>query len=294
MESRFDIVVPTYNRYGELGAFFRNNEVLRAPMAKIWLVDDASTAYNPEVLPAWDNLFHLRMPVNQGQAAVRNYVVENGQAPFVISLDDDAWFEECPDVLQQVEHLFESHPQAGCIMFNVRTPDSSYSERSTGQVIPWHITCGCAYRRRALEDIHGFSGFLHSQAEETDVSIRLYQRGWAIIFSNEIRVFHNFVPRDRSVTWYATARYYTTRNDLLIVMMYYPALLVAPFLAGKFLSHTIFAVRNKMAIFTTLGYTVKAMFSFFLMIPEALRHRRPLVWNQFWSWRAMIFQSSIK
>lgn len=288
MENHFDVVVPTYNRYSELDRFFKNNKVLNSSAVDLWVIDDASESYHPEVLPDWPNLVHIRMPVNKGQAAVRNYVLKKGRAPFIVSLDDDAWFENIPHVLDTIAEMFHANPGAGCIMFNVRTPDSLYSTVSTGEEMAWHITCGCAYRRSALVEIGGFSGFLHSQAEETDVSFRLFRQGWKIIFANEIRVFHDFTPNKRTIEWYLKARFNTTRNDLLIVWMYFPLILVGPFLTGKFLSHIVFAVRNKIAIFSTLWYTLKAMFSMILLTPDAIRRRQPLTWRQFWDFRSLL------
>lgn len=173
-------------------------------------------------------------------------------------------------------------------MFNVRTPGGGYSSETTGRELAWHITCGCAYRRSALTEIGGFSGFLHSQAEETDVTIRLFRLAWKIIFANEIKVFHHFVPKQRTIDWYKMARFYTTRNDLLIVLMYFPSIVVVPFLAGKFLSHMVFGVRNKMAIFVTLLYTMKALFSMILLVPEAMKRRQPMTWEQFLNFRSLL------
>jgi hypothetical protein len=96
------------------------------------------------------------------------------------------------------------------------------------------------------------------------------------------------VPKQRTIDWYKMARFYTTRNDLLIVLMYFPSIVVVPFLAGKFLSHMVFGVRNKMAIFVTLLYTMKALFSMILLVPEAMKRRQPMTWEQFLNFRSLL------
>lgn len=285
MEIGFDIIVPTFNRYKELPLFFKKNEALNKSIFKVWIVDDFSDDYNPQIIPSWDNLIFLRQESNKGQAFARNVAIRKGTYPYVISLDDDAWFEDAELAVNELNRLFDTYPDAGCVMFNIATPDSSYSTLSTGTTLPLHVTCGCAYRREVLEQINGFSEFLHSQAEETDISLRIYQANWSIIFSNEIRVFHNFSPGLRTLQWYYNARHNTTRNDLLVVVMYFPLLLVGPFLIGKYIGHLRYAIITRQAVFITVGYTVKALISFAKLLPEALKKRKPLTINQFNCWR---------
>ena len=291
----FDVIVPTFRRYDLLPKFFGENAFLSSnAKATLWIVDDCSPTYDKSVIPNWPNLEFIQLPVNRGQAYARNIAIEKGKAPFIISLDDDAWFENGDQALHQLVKLFEEYPKAGCIMFNIATPDSDYSTEPTGTKIPLHITCGCAYRRVVLQQIRGFSSFLHSHAEETDVSLRIYGSGWDIIFANEIHVFHNFKPGERTIKWYLTARFNTTRNDLLVVVMHFPLYLVFPFVLGKYFSHLKFAVINKVSVLKTLAYTSMAFFSFIKLAPEAIRKREPLTRSQFWNWRRMLVEQDSK
>ena len=291
MTKVFDIIVPTYNRYPELPEFFKRNAAIQHAPAQLWVIDDCSTHFDPSAIPKWDNLTFIRLEKNRGQAFIRNTAVEKGRAPYIISLDDDAWFEDVSASFTQLEKLFAENPAAGCIMFNIATPNSDYSKMKTGTVLPLHVTCGCAYRRDVLEQIKGFPGFLHSQAEETDISLRIYQADRNIIFANEVKVFHNFSPGSRSLAWYHYIRYNTTRNDMLIVVMYYPMTLILPFLIGKYISHLVFAVTNKVSIFTTFFHTARAVFGFVWLLPVAVRKRRPMTLQQFKEWRLLLKRS---
>ena len=284
----FDIVIPTYNRYAQLPEFFRRNAALERAPVILWVVDDHSTDFIQEVIPSWLNIKFIRLERNRGQAYARNLAIAKGDNQFVISLDDDAWFEDAELSLKELARLFNTQLGAGCVMFNIATPDSPYTTMQTGVILPLHVTCGCAYRREVLEQINGFSDFLHSQAEETDISLRIYQAGWNIIFSNEIKVFHNFSPGKRTLQWYYAARHNTTRNDLLVIIMYFPALLVVPLLIGKYLSHLKFAITNRVSIFRTLLYTLKALFSFLKLLPKAITNRNPLTMRQFRYWRLLL------
>ncbi len=291
MNPRFDIIVPTFNRRNELPEFFRRNEALNKKDVVVWLVDDCSVERIDDVLPTWPNLRYIRLTRNQGQTFARNVAIEQATAPYIVSLDDDAWFEDASPALDELERLFQVHPEAGCVMFNIATPHSQYSARPTGTRIPLHVTCGCAFRRSGLLQAGGFSDFLHSQAEETDLSIRIYRLGMSIIFAREVKVFHNFSPGNRPVKWYFYNRHNTTRNDLLIVVMYYPLHWVIPYLVGKFMSHLRFAVSYGVAVAGTIWYTWKALFSFFGLLPEAIRRRRPMTKQQFKDWRSLLNSS---
>lgn len=284
MEPVVDIIVPTYNRHRELGRFFQQNLALSQLAVHIWVIDDCSSPAVDNLIPSWGNITFIRLDRNSGQAAARNVAIARGNAPVVISLDDDAWFENAAEAIRTIVDLFNRFTKAGCVMFNIATPTSSYSNLPTGTKLPLHITCGCAYRREVLDLINGFSGFLHSQAEETDLSLRIYRESYEIVFCREIRVFHNFVPGARPVSWYLQARHNTTRNDLLIVWMYFPIALIIPGLLYKFLSHLRFAFRNRVTVFRAVWYTLRAGFSFIVHIPAASRLRSPLGYGKWKSW----------
>jgi glycosyltransferase involved in cell wall biosynthesis len=288
--SAFDIVVPTFNRYKELPVFFAKNCALKDLNIHLWIIDDCSPDFDSSIFPEWKNLTVIRLPENKGQAFGRNVAITKGEAPFVISLDDDAWFEDCEKAIKLVEESFDLYPDAGCVMFNVATPNSDYSNVPTGTILPLHVTCGCAYRKGVLSEIEGFSGFLHSGAEETDISLKIYRAGWNIRFSNEIKVFHNFSPVDRTLAWHHKVRFYTARNDLLIVLMYYPPSLVIPFIIGKFVSHLKFAISYNFHIAGTLLTTFKAFVGFLLVSPTAMKARSPLTSSQFSNWRKLKYK----
>lgn len=287
----YDIIVPTYNRYAQLHEFFAGNESLaNNPSVHFWFVDDCSTQFNPSAIPPWRNLSLIRLEKNAGQAFARNIAIGKGSAPYLISLDDDAWFTEETNFMDDVRIAFEKYPDTGCFMFNVSTPNSAFSLLPTGTEIPVSIACGCAWRRSAVNDIQGFNGFLHSGAEETDNTLKLLGKGWKTRQLESVKVFHNFATKKRTTKWYYQVRHNTTRNDLLIVLMYYPWPYVPVFIVGKYFSHLRFAIKNGYAVLGTLWHTTSAFFDFLWMIPKALKHRRSLTSKQFQYWRSLFKQ----
>jgi GT2 family glycosyltransferase len=286
--TKFDVIVPTYNRYADLPRFFEENAKLANRRdVVLWLEDDGSNSYSPDALPSWDNLVFIRNEENHGQAYVRNHAIAKGNSPYVISLDDDAWFEDADTALTLIEDGFERWPGTGCLMLNIATPNSTYSKEPTGTVLSLHVTCGCAYRRATLESIGGFSGFMHSGAEETDISLKIYREGWDIRFLAGARVFHNFLWVARSPAWLYNVRRNTTRNDLLIVLMYYPWFSIPFFIFAKFFSHLRFAAFRSPSPWKSFWYTASALFGFIGMSGMALQRRKPLTWKVLQHWKQL-------
>ena len=281
----FDIIVPTYNRYSELPFFFSKLEKLDKSLYTLWLIDDCSSNKDKHVLPAWPNLEFIELTKNVGQAGARNYAIEKGKALFIISLDDDAWFMDDNISINKIADAFEKYEDAGCLMFNIATPNSSFLQGDDGIILPLHVTCGCAYRRSALEQIGGFNSIFQGQAEESDISLKLYKKEWKIRSLYSIRVFHDFNPDNRPVKWYRQIRYKETRNSLIVVFLHYPFFYALLFIPGKAISHLFYAIKAKKAIVQTFLFSVKGIFDFLFKIPKLIRSRDALTTKQFRYWK---------
>lgn len=284
----FDVIVPTYNRPEDIRKFVQQMSLLDSDRYRVIVIDDCGERSPEEYIPADDPRYSFRrLPENKGQAYARNTAISMGNGPIVVSLDDDAWFE-LPDAFQQIEQYFKDFPDAGCIMFNIKTPDRKYLKEEKklvdGQSIGGHITCGCAYKREVLEKVGEFGGFLHSGAEEVDLTLKIIREGYTIRFAEKIPVFHNYIPGARSDSWYFKVRYNTCRNDLLIVWMRYPAIYIIPFFLGKFWGHLSYVLRNKRKPFKTGAWVIGAFFSAIGKIPLALNNRKALSKEQFKKW----------
>ncbi len=106
-------------------------------------VDDASTDSTPEILRKYaardSRVEVLRLDVNGGQAHARNMALERARGKYVCMLDSDDWLSA--DALQCACDVLDSHPDTGCVLFQVeeveegrrrRYPMPSFS-RITGQ-----------------------------------------------------------------------------------------------------------------------------------------------------------------
>ncbi len=288
-----DIIVPTYNRKSDIETFI--NEISKQTYTnfKVYIVDDFGDYPLKDIIPKDDKFEYIRLDKNRGQAAARNYALEKSQGDIIVSMDDDAWFYENNNALQLIVEYFNSNSNMGCLMFDIKTPDrpwlSEMNSLNDNQQIGTHITCGCAYKSEVLKKINGFPGFFHSGAEESDITFKILNRGYNIIFGKQIKVFHNYNEDYRTEQWYRQLRHNTTRNDLLLVIMYYPLLYITPYFFGKWLSHIAFTLKKKRDLPISLYYTFISLFTSFRLMPTVIKKRNPMSHKLFKHWLKIRF-----
>jgi len=284
-----DIIVPTYNRPKDIEKFVHEIQKQTYEDFHVIIVDDCSVETIENLIPPNHTKFtYVKLQENKGQAYARNVALEIGKGGIIVSLDDDAWFENA-DALSLIKEYFDLYQKLGCLMFDVRTPQDAFlseihSINEDAKKIGSHITCGCAYTRDALNSIGGFGGYLHSGAEETDVTLRLIAKGFELRFAKQIKVFHNYLPGIRSKKWYRKLRFNTTRNDLMIVMMRYPTIYIIPYLFGKYFSHVFYSYKNNRDSFIVGFYTLIALPAAILKMPIIFRNRLALNVTEFKNW----------
>jgi glycosyltransferase involved in cell wall biosynthesis len=284
-----DIIVPTYNRPEDIKKFVIEIQKQTYKNYHVIIIDDCSKEEIEHLIPKNNPCFtYIKLPKNKGQAFARNVGIEKGNGDIIVSLDDDAWFEN-EDGLGLVLEYFAKYKKLGCLMFDFRTPgddylSTTYSIKNDGDLTGSHVTCGCAYSRKALKDINGFGGYLHSGAEETDITLKLISKGYELRFSKKIKVFHNYIPSIRNNKWYRKLRFNSTRNDLMIVMMRYPLKYIIPYLFGKFFSHILFICKDKRDFAITILYTISAFPAALLKLPIVLKNRSAVSVEDFRTW----------
>jgi GT2 family glycosyltransferase len=283
----FDIIVPTYNRYHALPDFFKKIEILDRSLYTLWLIDDCSSQKDVSVIPKWDNIKFIELPQNIGQAGARNYAITHGRAPYIISLDDDAWFMPESKDLNVISQAFSKYSDAGCLMFNIATPKTTFKPDTDGMLLPLHVTCGCAYRREALEAINGFNSLIQGQGEESDISLKLYKANCTIRSLYTVHVYHDFNPDIRTVEWYLKIRHRETRNCLIVAFIHYPLLSLFWAIPGKAGSQLIYAIKKRMPFGSSFVVTLKAVGDFLKMVPGLIKWRKPLTTAQFKQWRTL-------
>ncbi len=214
---------------------------------EVILVDSGSTDGSGVRLMArfpWVKL--VTLAENRGHAHAANVGaanVQQGHPKYLFFLDNDAFVE--PSCLCRLVERMEEQPRsalAAPLILSGRRPGRIWygggritlfgNSRHTGMsrelnkvsLTPGEVTyassCALLARREVFEKLGGFNEVLISYSEDLELSIRVRQQSYVILFEPEARVTHG---ESRNVLKVAGKRfrdYYTLRNRLYIIQTY--------------------------------------------------------------------------
>ena len=189
---RLSYVIISYNRRDTLR---RTLTLLpeRTPVINgewdVWVIDNASTdgtdAMMREEFP--DVHFH-RLPKNIGMPA-RNYGFDHAAGQYIICLDDDSYPAD-PESVEKMLNYLDGEPEVAALVANVRLPDGTPEAPAFPSVVLGGATC---YRASVLKEVGGFSTEFFRQAEEYELSFRIWGAGYRIERFEDIVFRHDKV-----------------------------------------------------------------------------------------------------
>jgi glycosyltransferase involved in cell wall biosynthesis len=184
--TRFDIVIPTLRR-PTLSQLLLALDLGRGPAPeRVVIVDDrARGATRP--LPEFRSKLHHRVTIlrsqGHGPAAARNLGWRACRAPWIVFLDDD--------VLLPPDWLVRLHGDLARLGEKVVGSQG----RSESVASSRGLAADVAYRRGALESLHGFDErFLHAHRADADLAIRARRAGYSLARGRR-RALHPIGPR---------------------------------------------------------------------------------------------------
>ena len=151
-------------------------------------------------------------PSNLGVAGGRNYALGKGKAPIVIMLDDDAILQN-KDSLVKIREAFEkdrtSRPVA-IVTFKVlyydnlemqvnAFPHKQFERKKELSFFETYYYAGGAHaiRREVLEKVGNYPADFFYGMEEYDLSYRIINEGYSIIYDSSIVMLHKESPQGR-------------------------------------------------------------------------------------------------
>jgi len=266
------VVIPTYNEPERLLAAVQSLAVQNYPAEalEIIVVDDASSAFDPERYPKAAGPFSLhllRHAANQGRARARNTGIRAAKGEIVVFLDSDMTVE--PGFLQAHAQV---HQQAGVvaighIRFGPQVPASALTRYlnsrgvhriGEGQEVPYKcfVTGNSSVRREQLlrvglfdEDLTAYGG------EDLELGYRLHQDGSLFCFASRARSVHHHL---RPFRQHCQLMYTYGQRSLPVLLGRHPGL--ASLLRLNFLSGPIFSLRRlffQLALLPGLYYPIR-------------------------------------
>lgn len=165
-----------------------------------------------------------------GASAARHKIYPLSKSEILIGLDDDA-HPLTIDFLEQIQNLFQQFPNVGIIAFEevkgVFVSDSEAlkkSENTTKQFLTADfIGCGFAIRKSVYDAIRGFPVWIDIYGEESCVAIEVLDKGYDVLYSNQIKVNHRVNIEERKLQKKNYFRFgKQLKNTTYYFLVYYP------------------------------------------------------------------------
>lgn len=179
---------------------------------EVLVFDDASMDQTVEaVREQWPQCRVFASTVRTGYIVNRNRGFIEARGEIVFSLDDDAYFSR-DDIVARICECFADR-QIGAVAIPYIEPLNRRSESSLkhafnetpGADLRAYVGCAHAVRRQMVVELGGYREFFIHQKEEGDLCLRLWSRGWRVVYGASAPVVH-LVKRkaaDKKVLFYA-------------------------------------------------------------------------------------------
>ncbi len=210
---KLSFIILTYHR----GAFLQQcldsiyaQEGLPRPYEVI-VVDNGGDA---QAAPPSDPEIRLRVEVpaeNLWATGGRNLGMQLARGEYLVFIDDDAVWA-APNSVERLLRPLEQNPGCGAvavkslqpdgqpILIELPHPDKAYLLRQQAPVeVPYFYTMGVAIRAAALEKTGHYPQRFRIYAEELDLSLRLIDAGYTILYDPDAAVLHHKTEQGRPV-----------------------------------------------------------------------------------------------
>jgi GT2 family glycosyltransferase len=213
-------IIITYNRPADMLELLKNiSQLHRAAelLEDVVVLNNASTEDYSDVrtyiATRPDMPFvYVDAPDNLGVAKGRNYALRKGKAPIVIMLDDDAVLQNA-DCLERLLEEFQTtnteRPKA-IVSFKVlyydtlqmqknALPHKRFDEYRDKSFFETYFYAGGAHaiKREVIERLNYYPDDFFYGMEEYDLSYRLLDAGYSIVYSDKIVMLHKESPLGR-------------------------------------------------------------------------------------------------
>lgn len=257
-----DVVLLSWNRLEDTLAAVNSVLTQDVDSLSLWIVDQGSGPQQISSLRELSNTHpevHLiELPHNVGVPAGRNIGIKAGAADFIVSLDNDAIFDSTHALTMAVECLV-SDPRLGAVAF--RALDHETGELDLGSwaypkalmdasepvPVTRFVGVGHAIRRSAFTEAGGYDEELFFCEEELDLSYRLIDRGYSILYDPAIVVLHKRSPEDR-IDWGNGRVYHQVRNAVLVHHRHHRRLAGTAMVASGWLLRAIYNGQVRQAV----------------------------------------------
>jgi GT2 family glycosyltransferase len=214
---KFGIIIITYNRANDLLSLLKNIATLNFKeelLEEVIIINNKSTESYSTVNSFIKNNPHIPFKYtetdeNLGVSRGRNFAISQSKAPFLILVDDDAEFQD-ENTLSIINKSTSENKDVGIIAMKVLYYHNNEIQRSSfphklyrekKDLINFHtyyfVGCGNIIKREALDKAGLFPTTFFYGMEEYDLSYRILDLGYKILYDSRIVLLHKESPEGR-------------------------------------------------------------------------------------------------
>lgn len=235
-----------------LGQSYSNKEVV--------VFDDGSNDHTKSVIENYPNIRKMGATESLGLLGARNALMRSTDAELYVTLDDDAWFLKGDEIEVAASHMIRN-PKLGAIAFDVLQRNTGrFNTIDRTEPVPTNlfIGCGAMLRLSAVREAGDFVPFpVKYGHEEKDLSIRMIDCGYTLIFLPGVHIWHDYTALERNLS---DQRNSFIINDLIYQYRRVPNIYLVPVLANNIL-------RKLRSSDDAKGFARESIKSFFKLIP---------------------------
>ena len=229
----------------------------------------------------------LRAETQTGTAAGKNTIARRARAPYLLSLDDDAFLLGDAAVRDALAVL-QRDPRIAAVAFAQADangkpwPPALQPSAAEGPCyVPAFIGFGCLIARDRLLDIGGYREAFVIHGEEREISLRWLDRGLRVVYLPAAAVAHVADAANRDPRVYIRR---VMRNDCLAAMYNEPLARAACIIPYKLWSFTRMRATLADGDPGGLRWILRELLR---AAPTVFRERRPVRWRTLREWRRL-------
>jgi glycosyltransferase involved in cell wall biosynthesis len=228
--NKFAIFISTKNRKDDLLLTLHKIAPLLDDVQCV-VFDDGSTDGTSEAIQKnFPQITLKRNAVSRGYMFCRNAMLNETDADFAISLDDDAHFLSV-NPLEDISVHFNNNPNCGVIAFRIFWGKDAPETTATSDVavsVKGFVGCGHAWRLAAWRSIPNYPEWFRFYGEEHFAALQLFKKGFTADYLPGVLVQHRVnMQARRKNTADTTARFRNAlRADWYNYFLFYPILTI--------------------------------------------------------------------
>lgn len=281
----FALCIATKNRQADLlYTLGQSAELLAHPALRCVVFDDGSSDHTSSMVRTQFPKVELwRNETSKGYLYCRNKMLNEINATYLISLDDDAHFLSAA-VLQTIQQYFESQPSAGVLAFRIFwSTELPLTTETLAEplLVKSYVGCGHVWRKTVWDAIPDYPEWYAFYGEENWAALQVYQQHFSVHYVPQILVHHrvNLQQRAKLKAGFFYRNRCSLRADWFTFLLLYPLRDAMKYWMYSWIKQLQKMIRTRQ--FKLAGPFFFATVDLLFRMPKLVHQRKPLSATQF-------------